>query len=96
MRAVLLDIMAVRASRSFQAALWLPCLFILLLFIMFTGASSRRRPTLDALRGYNNNKAKNSVYSPSLIASDSNNDYQTFYYDKTLYHFNVILGSTQI
>merc|ERR1712226_1442393 len=86
LRAVLLRIMAIRAPRSFQGALWLPCLVLLLFFITFTYASPPWRPRLGALRGYK--RAKNSVYNPSLVASDSNKNYQTFYYDQTLDHFN--------
>merc|ERR1712226_1633088 len=86
LRAVLLRIMAIRAPRSFQGALWLPCLVLLLFFIAFTYASPPWRPRLGALRGYK--RAKNSVYNPSLVASDSNKNYQTFYYDQTLDHFN--------
>nr|POF08663.1 lysosomal pro-x carboxypeptidase [Quercus suber] len=78
--------MAIRAPRSFQGALWLPCLVLLLFFITFTYASPPWRPRLGALRGYK--RAKNSVYNPSLVASDSNKNYQTFYYDQTLDHFN--------
>ena len=80
--------MAIRAPRLFQTALWLPCLLILSLFITFTCALSPRKPRLSVLGGHNN-KERNRIYSPSLIASDSNNnDYQTFYYDQTLDHFN--------
>nr|POF08669.1 hypothetical protein CFP56_04789 [Quercus suber] len=34
------------------------------------------------------NKDRNGVHRPSLIVSDSNNDYQMFYYDQTLDDFN--------
>ncbi|XP_050282081.1 uncharacterized protein LOC126722960 [Quercus robur] len=79
--------MTIRAPRLFQAALWLPCLLILSLFITFTCALAPRKPRLSVLGGHN--KERNRIYSPSLIASDSNNNYyQTFYYDQTLDHFN--------
>ena len=78
--------MAIRAPRSFQAALWLPCLLILLLFVTFTCASSPRSSKLGVLRGYN--KESKSVYDSSLVETESNKDYQTFYYDQTLDHFN--------
>ena len=55
LRAVLLRIMAIRAPRSFQGALWLPCLVLLLFFITFTYASPPWRPRLGE-------RAKNSVY----------------------------------
>ena len=78
--------MAIRAPRSFQAALWLLCLLILLLFVTFTCASSPRSSKLGVLRGYN--KESKSVYDSSLVETESNKDYQTFYYDQTLDHFN--------
>ncbi|KAL0007859.1 hypothetical protein SO802_009361 [Lithocarpus litseifolius] len=78
--------MAIRAPRSFQATLWLPCLFILLLFITFTCALPPGRPRLGVRRGYNN-RPQNS-HSQSLTATSSTNDYQTFYYDQPLDHFN--------
>ena len=82
----LTHIMAIRAPRLFQATLWLSCLLILMFFITFTCASQPRKPRLNVLGGHN--KDRNGVHRPSLIASDSNNDYQTFYYDQTLNHFN--------
>ncbi|KAM3685278.1 hypothetical protein ACJW31_11G105600 [Castanea mollissima] len=78
--------MAIRAPKLFQAALWLPCLLILLLFVTVTCASSPRSSKLGVLRGYN--KESKSVYDTSLIESELNKDYQTFYYDQTLDHFN--------
>ncbi|KAL0007857.1 hypothetical protein SO802_009359 [Lithocarpus litseifolius] len=78
--------MAIRAHKSLQGAPWLPCLLILLLFITFTCASPPRRPTLGVLGGYNN--PKNNVHNPSLTASDSKKDYQTFYFDQPIDHFN--------
>ncbi|KAM3685275.1 hypothetical protein ACJW31_11G105500 [Castanea mollissima] len=79
--------MAIRTPRLFQAAaLWLPCLLIFVFFITLTCASQPRKPRLTVLGG--RNKDRNGVHRPSLIASDSNNDYQTFYYDQTLDHFN--------
>lgn len=78
--------MAIRAPGSFQATLWLPCLFILLLFITFTCALQPGRPRLGVRRGHKN-RARNS-HSQSLTATSSNNDYQTFYYDQPLDHFN--------
>lgn len=79
-------IMAIRAPRSFQATLWLPCLCILLLFVTFTCALQPGRPRLGVRRGYKN-RAQNS-HSQSLPATSTKNDYQTFYYDQPLDHFN--------
>nr|XP_023913983.1 lysosomal Pro-X carboxypeptidase-like [Quercus suber] len=79
--------MAIRAPRSFQATLWLPCLFILLLFITFTCALPPGRPRLGVRRRGYNYRAQNS-HSQSLTATSSKNDYQTFYYDQPLDHFN--------
>ena len=79
-------IMAIRAHKSLQGAPWLPCLLILLLFITFTCASPPMRPKLGVLGGLNN--PKNNVHNPSLTASDSEKDYQTFYFDQPVDHFN--------
>lgn len=73
-------------SRALRSTLsWL--LLISLCITLSDSASPRGRPRLGVRRG--NNKERSNIFSQSLASSSGQlSDYQTFYYDQTLDHFN--------